>query len=97
MVQKKSGWRGWRAKVHGGVGGGREEEKQNGSRMLETWQSFFKAVSSFCPAKLGPGFPVPVSTGNPDSGLEPTCSPRWGCSLRKLPTAHVWDLERWHW
>lgn len=96
MVQKKSGWRGWRAKVHGGVGGGREEEKQNGSRMLETWQSFFKAVSSFCPA-LGPGFPVPVSTGNPDSGLEPTCSPRWGCSLRKLPTAHVWDLEGWHW
>lgn len=61
MVQK-SGWRGWRAKVHGGVGGGREGEKQNGSRMLETWRSFFKAVSSFRPA-LGPGFPVPVSMG----------------------------------
>lgn len=94
MVQK-SGWRGWRAEVHGGVGGGREGEKQNGSRMLETPRSFFKAVSSFRPA-LGPGFPVPVSTGNPDSRLEPTCSPGWGCSLRKLPSAHVWDLERWH-
>ena len=88
MVQK-SGCRGWRAEVHGGVGGGREGEKQNGSRMLETRRSFFKAVSSFRPA-LGP------STGNPDSRLAPTCSPRWRCSLRKPPSAHVWDLEIWH-